>query len=431
MMNKKFVRYISVAIITSILINSYVIVDGMFIGQKIGDIGLSAINIAWPITAILQSFGIAFGISGGIYITRNKRKNSSTKSAILLMILIFSIMASAILFLLETPLLTLFGASGKTKELSIEYLNIILLASPFQLLGCALPQLLKNSNKIRIATFSSIISIIVNFILDYLFIIVLNMSLFGAALASSISMLAASLFSFGFYFKELSKPKFNKNLVKEFFLGSSAPFILNYSYAFILILTNALCMKYGGNEAVAAYTLLSYILYIANATAQAAGDGVQPLFSENSTKIYKARENHKMLGLCLIISLMLIAILNVLFYTFRANLKELYNLSATAANYFDSAIRYYLFGFLAISITKVSCSYFYSINAKIKANILTIIEPLVLTPIMFLILCPSLKLDGLWIGFTIIQYILLFITLQFLYVSYKKERTYGWLFYYR
>lgn len=428
-MNKKFIKYISVSILTSILINSYVIVDGMFIGQMIGDIGLSAINIAWPITAILQSFGIAFGISGGIYITRNKKSSKGSKSAILIMILLFSIAIASILFLLEKPLLALFGASGDTLNLSVEYLNIILIGAPFQLLGLALPQLLKNSNKIKIATCSSIVSIVVNFILDYVFIISLNMSLFGAALASSISLVASFIFSMIFYFKELGKPKFSKVLAKEFFLGSSAPFILNYSYAFILILTNYLCIRYGGNEAVAAYTLLSYILYIINATAQAAGDGVQPLFSENSVKLYKTKENHRMLGFCFLTSIILISILNILFYNFRNELKSLYNLSEQAGEYFDDAIRFYLIGFIAVSITKVACSYLYSVNDKLKANILTIIEPLVLTPLMFVILCPTLELEGLWISFALVQYILLFIASQLLYHGYKKERDYGWLFY--
>ena len=428
-MNKKFIKYISVSVITSILINSYVIVDGMFIGQMIGDIGLSAINIAWPITAILQSFGIAFGISGGIYVTRNKKANNGAKSAILITVLLFSIAIASLLFLLEKPLLTLFGASGDTLNLSLEYLNIILIGAPFQLLGLALPQLLKNSNKIKIATCSSIVSIVVNFILDYVFIIALNMSLFGAALGSSIAMMASFIFSIIFYFKELGKPKFSKRLIKEFFLGASAPFILNYSYAFILILTNYLCVKYGGNEAVAAYTLLSYILYIVNATAQACGDGVQPLFSENSVKAYKAKDNNKMLLFSMLTSVILISILNMIFYVFKDELRALYNLSEMASNYFNDAIRFYLIGFIAISITKVACSYLYSINDKIKANILTIIEPIVLTPIMFLILCPSLELEGLWISFTIIQYILLFIALQLLYHSYKKEMDYGWLFY--
>lgn len=428
-MNKKFIKYISLSILTSLLINSYVIVDGMFIGQMIGDIGLSAINIAWPITAILQSFGIAFGISGGIYISRNKKSVKGIKSAILLMIILFSIVVASILFISAKPLLNLFGASGDTLNLSMEYLNIILFGAPFQLLGLALPQLLKNSNKIKIATVSSIVSILVNFILDYVFIIVLDMSLFGAALASTIGLIASFIFGMIFYFKELGKPIFSKRLIKEFFLGASAPFVLNYSYAFILILTNYLCVKYGGNEAVAAYTLLSYILYIINATAQAAGDGVQPLFSENSVKAYKAKENHRMLGFCILTSIILVSILNVLFYHFNDELKGLYNLSNTARSYFDDAIKYYLIGFLAISITKVSCSYLYSINDKMKANILTVIEPIVLTPLIFAILCPRLELKGLWIGFTIIQYILLFIAVQLLYYGYKKERYYGWLFY--
>ena len=136
-----------------------------------------------------------------------------------------------------------------------------------------------------------------------------------------------------------------------------------------------------------------------------------------------------MLAFCMLTSIILISILNILFYRFRNELKGLYNLSEMASFYFDDAIKFYLIGFIAVSMTKVACSYLYSINDKLKANILTIIEPLVLTPLMFLIMCPALELEGLWVSFAIIQYLLLFIALQLLYIGYRREITYGWFFY--
>ena len=71
-MKKNFFKFLSLTIITSLFINSFVIIDGMFIGSKLGDVGLSAINLSWPITAFLQSIGVALGISAGIYISRLK-----------------------------------------------------------------------------------------------------------------------------------------------------------------------------------------------------------------------------------------------------------------------------------------------------------------------------------------------------------------------
>ena len=65
---KKFASYLIPSLIASVLMSMYAIVDGIFIGQKIGDAGLAAINITWPITSFLQSIGTAMGLSGGIVI---------------------------------------------------------------------------------------------------------------------------------------------------------------------------------------------------------------------------------------------------------------------------------------------------------------------------------------------------------------------------
>lgn len=67
-MNKSFIRYLIPSVIASLFLSTYCLIDGIFIGQKIGDLGLSAINIAWPITSFLQSIGIGLGLSAGIYI---------------------------------------------------------------------------------------------------------------------------------------------------------------------------------------------------------------------------------------------------------------------------------------------------------------------------------------------------------------------------
>jgi len=424
-MKIKFFKFLILTIITSLFINSFVIIDGMFIGTKLGDVGLSAVNIAWPITAFLQSIGISIGISSGIYISRLKGigkidEANNSKSGILIIIIILSIILSLILFFLSKPLLILFGASNETLEYSFDYIKIILIGSPFELLGMSMPQMLKNSDKIKAATLASIVEIIINLLLDYVFIIQLNFDLWGAALASIISLASATLICFIFYFKELKKPIINIKIIKNLFLSSISPFILNYSYAFILIITNYLCIKFGGDEAVAAYTLLSYLLYIIGATAQASGDAIQPLFSYNSAR-GDFKINHQMLNACVLFSFMICGIFVALFYFFKTNLEDLYNLSEEARIYYNAGLRFYLVGFLIVALIKPICSYLYSVGDRLRSNLLTILEPLILTPILYLILCPNLKLDGLWLTYLISQIGLFIASLFFIIRNIRRE----------
>ena len=77
---KSFTKYLIPSLITSLLSSAFVLVDGMFIGQAIGDVGLAANNVAWPITALLQSIALAIGLSSGIYISTLIRQNEENKA---------------------------------------------------------------------------------------------------------------------------------------------------------------------------------------------------------------------------------------------------------------------------------------------------------------------------------------------------------------
>lgn len=404
---KSFYRYLIPSVIASVFMSTYAIIDGMFIGQKIGDIGLSAINIAWPITSFLQCLGAAIGLSGGIYISRlialNKHKDASKlKLTTILIIFTLSIILGLTIYFLAKPLLSLFGAEGITLEYGYRYLKVILMGSAFQMLGVGLIPLLKNSNKVAFAMIGSLTSICVNLFLDYIFIMVFNMELEGAALASVVAQASAFIVCIIPYIKELKGILINKEVLKTIFIGSLAPFILNFSYSIIIIITNILCLKYGGNEAVAAYTLLSYLSYIISAAATGVGDSIQPLFSYYYAKS-ELNINYKMLKKCFIISLLLCGIITILFLVFNNQLKDLYNLSDIAEGYYQNAIVFYFIGFILIAFIKIICSYLYSIEDKLKANLLTLSEAFIFTPLAFLILCPMLKLNGVWTGYLFVQ----------------------------
>lgn len=423
---KSFYKYLIPSVIASVFMSMYAIIDGMFIGQSVGDLGLSAINIAWPITSFLQCLGAAIGLSGGIYISRLIAQNKTdiaVKMKLTTIIIIFtlSILLGLTLYMFSIPLLSLFGAEGECLEYAYRYLKIILIGSSFQMLGVGLIPLLKNSGKVKFAMMASLSSIFVNLLLDYVFIFPFHMELEGAALASVIAQATALIICLIPYVKELRGILINKNTLKTIFLGCIAPFVLNFSYSLIIIITNALCLHYGGNEAVAAYTLLSYLSYIICAAATGVGDSIQPLFSLYYEKM-DLKYVYKMLKKCLIISLIICLILTLLFLIFSDQLKALYNLSYIAGSYYFDAIIYYFIGFILISIIKIICSYLYSIDDKLKANILTLSEAFVFTPAILACLCPFLKLNGVWLGYLVVQICLFILALILFIIKYKKDK---------
>ena len=402
----------------------YAIVDGIFIGFRMNDVGLAAINIAWPITAFIQCVGFSIGISSGIYISRLKglgeeEKIKRIKASIFVFLVCVSILLGLLFYFLKMPILTLFQAKGDTLVAADKYITIILYGSLFQLLGCAMNPLIKNSGHVKIAMASSLIATSVNFILDYLLIFVFDYGLEGAAVASVIGQATSFVICFIPYLKEMKGFYIDKESIKNITLGMIAPFVLNYSYSVIIILTNALCEAYNGDAACAAYTVLSYMLYVINAGAQGTSDAIQPLFSYHSAK-KEYKIIYKYLYKCLIVSLILTLGFGLLFYLLRNPISNLYGLSNDAKDIFNNALIYYLFGFILISFSKVICSYLYSINQKILANILVLVEPLLLTPIFYFSLISSLGVLGLWVSFLLIQAMLALLSLLFYYLSRRK-----------
>lgn len=78
--NKEFFKYVIPTIISFTLTGIYSIVDGFFVGNSIGDIGLSSINIAYPISALIQALGIGIGMGGSVRYSIEKAENNNEKA---------------------------------------------------------------------------------------------------------------------------------------------------------------------------------------------------------------------------------------------------------------------------------------------------------------------------------------------------------------
>ena len=187
-----FLKYVIPAVLSFALSGVYSIVDGFFVGNSIGDMGLSAINVAYPIVAVIQAAGTGIGMGGAvyysIYMAEKKEKRAHEFSACALWMLILgSILLTALTFLLTTPLLRLLGAQGELLRLGEDYISVIALGAAFQVLGTGLVPFIRNHGGPFYAMISMIAGFGSNIVLDYLLVWVWNGGITGAALATVIS----------------------------------------------------------------------------------------------------------------------------------------------------------------------------------------------------------------------------------------------------
>ena len=188
---KTFFRYVIPSVLSFALSGIYTIVDGFFVGNSIGDLGLSAVNIAYPIVAVIQALGTGIGMGGAIYysICKAEKKDAEAKeftAGALWLLIMFSAVLTVLISLLNGSLLRLLGADGQLLSLGEEYIAVIALGSALQVIGTGLVPFIRNHGGSFYAMVSMIAGFVTNIILDYLFVWVLDQGVAGAAWATII-----------------------------------------------------------------------------------------------------------------------------------------------------------------------------------------------------------------------------------------------------
>ena len=284
-----FFQYVILSVLSFALSGVYAIVDGFFIGNCIGDLRLSAVNIAYPIVGVLQALGTGIGMGGAIYYSIYKavEKEKQAKNYIagaLWVLMISSVLVTILTFLLNGTLLRLLGADGELLALGEEYIAVIALGASTQVIGTGLVPFIRNHDGSFYAMVSMIMGFVTNIILDYLFVWILGQSVSGAAWATVIGQGVTMLFALAWLLRKkqftLSIPlsKFGEVAASILKIGI-APFGLTMSPNISLTIINRFSVSYGGEQAVATYACIAYAICIVYLILQGVGDGSQPLLS--------------------------------------------------------------------------------------------------------------------------------------------------------
>lgn len=291
MSNKKaFFQYVIPSILSFALSGVYAIVDGFFVGNSIGDAGLSAINIAYPVVAVLQSVGTGIGMGGALKyaISKAEKKDAEARGYIacaMWLMIIFSIALTAIVYLASKPILSALGASGELLSLGNEYIKVIALGTVLQVFGTGLVPFMRNYGGAFWAMIAMIGGFVTNIILDYAFVWVLNEGMFGAALATIIGQGVTMAIALGYCAKKgnvtfkISGANALQKAAQICEIGI-APFGLTLVPNISLVIINRFSVSYGGQEAIAVYACIAYIICIVYLILQGVGDGSQPLMSK-------------------------------------------------------------------------------------------------------------------------------------------------------
>lgn len=430
-MFKKFWRFVFPSMLAFAFSGLYAIVDGFFVGRSTGDIGLAAINIAYPLTALIQAVGTGIGMGGAIPLAvarggDDTRKERTLLGNALILLLIACLLVLGGLLLCYRPLLGLLGARGEVLEAAADYIRIIILGSVFQILATGFTPMLRNYEASLLAMLAMVGGFVTNIVLDAWFVAGLQLGVSGAALATIIGQAVTALPCILFLLRKmrfLDRRDFLPQgaLVRQILTTGLSPFGLAMSPNIVLLLINRSAVAYGGDAAVAAYAVVAYVHCIVLLLLQGVGDGCQPLISFHLGK-GEIREARTARNIAYVVALTLSAVYMAVAFSVRDIVSPLFGASDDAAQIVRHALPIFAVGAPAIAVCRITTSYFYSIRRNTFSYLLVYGELVVLFLLLQFVLPPLLELDGVWLSPPAAQAALALVSVVLIAVAARQTR---------
>lgn len=423
----------SIPAVIGMLVNAlYSVVDRAFIGRGVGSIPLSGVAITFPITNIIMGVGMLVGTGAAavVSIKLGQKKQKEAEKILgnaFILTIIFSLSLSFIGILFLEPILKLFGASSEMMKYAKVFATILLAGTVLQNVGFGLNPIIRAEGDPKTAMKTMLIGAILNFIFNPLFIFVLRLGVAGSALATIISQTVCSVWILCYYTKgksllklRVSNMKLEKKTVKEIISIGVSPFVMQVAASFVTIIINTSLVKYGGDLAVGAYSLISSIAILIIMPILGVNQGTQPIIGYNfGAKNYNRVKRTLLYGVVVDTCISTFGWLIV--QLFSVQIIRLFNskdakLIAIGSN----GIVIMLMMFFIVGAQTACVNYFQSIGKAKRSMLLSLLRQVVLLIPLVLILPHFYKLNGIWIAGPISDFTSTIIALVFIILEIKN-----------
>jgi putative MATE family efflux protein len=426
-----FLKFAFPTVVGVIIVGIQGIIDGFFIGNAIGSQGLAAVTLAYPAYMAIIAVGVIIGIGASSLTALQLGKGNLNRAldivhnAFSLCLLTGAIFTVAGLVFCKTSI-SLLGTSGPTLDFAREYLRIIFMGSVFMILAIALDPLVRNDGKPRLCMNIMIAGVIVNLVLDYLFIMRMGMGMSGAAIATIISFALPALLLIHYLFSSQAKLKLRLKAMSlklgtllQILRAGTPSFVMQISIAFVLFAHNYMLLRYGSELAVSAYGIIGYVFSIFYMLFEGIALGVQPIIGFNFGAGYYERVS-KTLKLTILSCILVGALGFALVYLFPERVIQIFSQDDTEL--LEVTLRgmeIFMFSLLVEGTVLLTAIYYQSIN-RVRAALFIYLGKIFvfLLPLLF-ILPIFFGLDGVWSASPVTEYLMMIIALVMLSKEFK------------
>lgn len=420
----KLLQFAFPTIIMMIFMSLYTMVDGVFVSRFINTTALSAVNIVFPFISFIIAIGVMFATGGSAVVAKKmgQRKDLEAKDNFTFLTLASIVLGGIISilgFVFLTPLLRLLGASDALFSYCYQYSSVLVWFVIPSILQMVFQNFFVTAGKPMLGLSVTVLGGIANIVLDYIFIVPLQMGIGGAALATGIGYCIPGFFGlFYFLFHKKAdlffvKPHWDSKALIETLFNGSSEMVTNLSSAAVTFLFNLVMMQYLGEDGVAAITIVLYAQYLLTGFSLGYSIGIAPVISYNY-----GSENISQLRMIIHKSVRFLTICSVIAFLaslFGAKYIALIFAAKGSAVYHIAVKGFYLFSicFLFMQLNIFASAAFTALsNGKASALLSFLRTFLFLAPGIYL-LPKVMGITGIWLSVPLAEFLGIFVTIGF------------------
>ncbi|MFR8355094.1 MAG: MATE family efflux transporter [Parabacteroides sp.] len=286
-----FMKYALPGVAGLLFLGIQSVIDGIVLGRFVGANALASVNLVLPCYSLISAFAIVMGIGGQTLVSislgrGDKQEANNALRSVFVFLLGMSVVVSLVIFLSAGKIASFLGANEVLLPDAVHYIRALV---PFFPLLCAMffgDYIIKAMGHPLYATSVMGMTVVLNIVLDLVFVAVLGWGVMGAGLATGIAFTMGACFNVPRLFSRhevvaVQRGRYDQRLVWNAFYNGSSEGMSELSVAITVFLFNITMMRYLGESGVAAFTAINYILFIGTTVFLGISDGIIPIIGYN------------------------------------------------------------------------------------------------------------------------------------------------------
>ncbi|GHS52391.1 membrane protein [Helicobacter pylori] len=429
---KLFFYYFIPLAFSMISLSTYSMIDGMFVGKKLGKEAIAAVNIAWPIFPGLIAYELLFGFGAasivGYFLGQNKTHRARLVfSSVFYFVALSAFILSMALLPFSETIARFFGSNDALLSMSKRYIEIILMGAVFMALHPLADVFVVNDKRPILAMVAMLIGSLANIFFNYLFIFVLEVGVQGSAIATVIGHAIGVLVLMQHFWFKKGQLYFIKRFSLSSVISSAKSGVpqstAEFSASIMILLFNTAIMHTAGERFVSMYGIVMYNAIIFFTTLFAISQGIQPIasFSYGARNLERVKE-------VFVFGLKVAFCIGIVFYGAYYFLDDflikLYLQPSEQDPLFmqetKRAMNIYYVGYVFLGMTLLCAVFFQSIQRTKSSFIITLSHTLGFIIVLLPILSHFYGINGIWVTYPIAQFLAFLVALGVTYYEIKK-----------